>query len=942
MALKLVGKSTFATFALTILLLSSIAFGQGPQQNRIVRPVDNASVVRLQGSLSPRARAQFDKGPASPTLVMQHMTLFFQPTAEQQAALDQLLAEQQDPSSANYHKWLTPEEFADRFGISSQDVSTLSAWLTSQGFTVDSTAHSRTWIAFSGIAAQVNAAFQTSIHNYQVNGQLHYAASSEPAIPAAFAGVVTCVGGLHNFAPHPRSVKAQPRVTSSVTGNHFLAPGDFATIYDLPSYTNGVPCTSCNNGAGQTIAVMGQSDLSPDTNQGHTGTPGVNGQQYDVVTFRNLAGLPPLVTGTNFQILVVPGTTDPGVVTSDADEANLDVEWAGATAPNANLIFVIENANSNGAFGAFEYTVDNIATIPANILSMSYGVCEPQVAATDKSALTTATQQANAQGQTVVFPSGDSGAADCDTNEPATQGLAVDFPGSLQYATSMGGTTFSADSANSSSPTTATQYWAGAVGSSDPYDTKPTALAYIPETSWNDTALVTPTISATGGGVSTFSNGVKPPWQVGVGVPNDNARDVPDISFTASPEHDGYLICSQASCVDGYRNGPTATGTFDVIGGTSAPTPSFAGVVALINQKLGTPQGNINPQLYGQAASAPWAFHDVTTGNNIVTCQAGSTGCPSGLSYGYTATVGYDLVTGLGSPDVGALINAMAGVADFSVTPSVTSVTVPANGSTSLTLNVLGTSGSNVTFPCTAVSPLTLTTCTAPAVNATGATVASTTLTISTTSSASESGTVNVVATNGNTTHLVPIAVTVSGTSPDFSITSASSALVFSSGQSGTDTITVTPTSGFTGSVALTCAVSSSLGTTTCSLSPATVTGGNGTSTLTINAATLTGMMRGGPLPFSHRGLEGFSTFGLALGMVFTMKPRRSGRSKRAWRNALLGFLLLGVMLFLVSCGGGGNSGGGGTGTNPLSGTVTVTGTSGSLTHSVSIPVTIQ
>ena len=322
-----------------------------------------------------------DQGPASPTQPMQRMTLVFKPTAEQQAALDQLLVEQQDPSSPNYHKWLTPEEFGDRFGVSAQDINTLAAWLTSQGFTVDQTAHSRTWIAFSGIAAQVEAAFQTSIHNYLVGGKMHYAASSDPSIPAAFAGVVSGIASLHDFAPRARSAKAKPRVTSSVTGNHFLAPGDFATIYDLPSYSNGVVCTSpCNDGTGQTIAIMGQSNLSTDSNPGRNGTPGVNGQQYDLVTFRGLAGLPAL-TSSNFQIVIVPPYGDPGVLTSEADEANLDVEWSGATAPNASLIFVIENSanNGKGAFGALQYAVDNIATIPANVLSISYGLCEPQL-----------------------------------------------------------------------------------------------------------------------------------------------------------------------------------------------------------------------------------------------------------------------------------------------------------------------------------------------------------------------------------------------------------------------------------------------------------------------------------------------------------------------------------------------------------------------------------
>jgi subtilase family serine protease len=923
MASKFFRRSSVAAIAVT-LLVSSYSFSQESQPNRIVRAVDSRSVVRLQGTIPPRVRTAVDRGPVSPTLKMQRMTLFFQPTAKQQAALDQLLVEQQDPMSANYHQWLTPEQFADRFGISSQDISTLAAWLTSQGFTVDQTARSRTWIAFSGTAAQVEAAFQTSIHNYVVDGKTHYAAAADPAIPAAFAGVVTGIGQLHNFAPHALNVKAKPRLTSSITGNHFVAPGDFATIYDLQSlYSNGI------NGTGQTIAIMGQTDLTTDSNPGRNGTPGVNGQQYDVVTFRNLAGLPAL-TSINFQIVVVPPFGDPGVVTADADEANLDVEWPGAIAPNANLTYVIENGNNggNGAFGALQYAVDNIA---ANVFTISYGACEPQIDATTKAQMTATGQQANAQGQTIVAPSGDSGAADCDTTAPATQGPAVDFPGSLPTVTSMGGTTFSADSANTSNPAAATQYWSGSTN-----DTSASALAYIPETAWNDSSGSA--LLATGGGVSTFSPS-KPVWQTGVGVPNDNARDVPDISFSSSPNHDGFLICSQSSCVNGYRNTDT---TFDVIGGTSVATPSFAGVVALINQKLNAPQGNINPALYTQATNAPWAFHDITTGNNIVACQAGSTGCPSGLTIGYSAGVGYDLVTGLGSLDVGAFVNALTGVSDFSITPSTTSVTLPANGSSSLTLSLLGTGGSNISFTCSATSGLTATTCSAPSVTTTGGTVVSSTLTVSTTSANSQTGSVTVVATNGTATHVVPVAVTVNGTAPDFTVTSSSSSLLLSSGQSGTATITVTPSGGFTSDVALTCTVTTTLGSTTCSLSPATVTGGSGNSTLTVNGATLTGMLGGAPMPFMRRGMGTFSTFAFALGMVFTMKPKWNRRTKRAWRNAILGFLLLGVMVFLVSCGGGSSSSGGGTTPTPLSGTVTVTGTSGSLTHSVSLPVTIQ
>jgi len=1018
-----------------LILLTAFAFAQEAQPRRIVRPIDNASVVRLQGTMHPRVRAAADRGPVSPTMSLERMMLVFQPTPAQQAALDQLLADQQDPSSVNYHQWLTPEQFADRFGLPQPDIDVAAAWLRSQGFTVVETARGRTWIAFSGIAAQAEAAFRTSIHNYLVDGKMHFAASSDVSVPDAFAGVVAGIGGLHDFAPRPLSVKPQPRVTSSLTGNHFLAPGDFATIYNLPSYTNGAVCTSpCNDGTGQTIAVMGQTDLSTDSNPGRNGTPGavVNGQQqqYDVVTFRNLAGLPAL-TSTNFQIVVVPPFGDPGVVTSDVDEANLDVEWAGATAPNANLIYVIENSSNggNGAFGALEYAVNKVA---ANVFSISYGLCEPQVDATDKSMLTAAGVQANAQGQTIVAPAGDSGAADCDTTLPATMGLAVDFPGSLPTVTSMGGTTFSADSANSANPSVATPYWAGSTN-----DIMPSALAYIPETAWNDSSgATTGTINATGGGASGFFT--KPPWQTGPGVPQDGQRDVPDISFNASPGHDGYLICSQSSCVNGYRNTDT---TFDEIGGTSAPTPSFAGVVSLINQKQGSPQGNVNPTLYSTAANSPWAFNDITTGNNIVACTSG-TGCTNG-SLGYSAGPGYDQVTGLGSPNVGVLLNAIAGVADFSVTPSPTSVTIATNGSTTVTLNLLGTSGSTITLACSPSSPLTATTCSASPASVTtnGSTVVSSTLTVATTSGSSETGAVNVLASNGSTSHVVPITVNVNGTNPDFQIastngtetvpaggttidtisvtslqgfnrsvsftsctgttgltcslnpnsvtpstsaaasstltvaasataatgsititatsgaivhtlqilvtvnasftlTASPSALTLSSGQAGTATLTIAPLAGFNSTVALTCSVSSSLGTTTCFISPTTITGGSGTATLTVQAAVLS-RDRSAPLPFQHRGNGTYATVVFALGMVFTVNAKRSLRSKRAWRNGLFGLFLLCVMFGALSCGGGGSGSSGG-GPTPLSGTVTVTATSGNLTNSTTVNLTVQ
>ena len=237
-----------------------------------------------------------DMGPVEGSFKLENISLTFKLTESQQADLTKLLDEQQDPSSPNYHQWLTPEQYADRFGLSPNDINKVVAWLQSQSFQVTQTARGRTWVSFSGTAAQVRAAFQTEIHNFSLHGQTYYANASEPAVPAALADVVLGIRGLDNYRLKPRSrvrhVKAEPNpnFTSSITGNTFVSPGDFATIYDVKNlYDAGI------DGTGQTIAVMGQTDL-------------YNGGS-DITAFRNAAGL----TGGGLTLKLVPGVTDPGL-----------------------------------------------------------------------------------------------------------------------------------------------------------------------------------------------------------------------------------------------------------------------------------------------------------------------------------------------------------------------------------------------------------------------------------------------------------------------------------------------------------------------------------------------------------------------------------------------------------------------------------------------------
>lgn len=682
--------------AILLLLTGQFVFANG--RDRILESGDTPRIP-VNGNIHPLAKAGHDEGQVQPSTTLPRITLFFNHTPAQQSDLENLLKERQDPSSPNYHKWLTPAEYAARFGLSDSDFQKVTQWLDDHGFKVIEKANSRSYVVFSGTAAQVQSAFGTEIHKYQTNGETHIANAIEPSLPSALATVVLGFKGLNDFRPRPRHAIARPRFTSSISGNHFLTPDDFATIYDLkPLYDKGI------DGSGQTLAIMGQTNIL----------------QSDIQTFRSVSGL----TANPVQVLLIPNSTDPGIVKGDIDEANLDLDWAGAIARKANIVFV----TSTNVFTSLQYAIDNNV---APVISISYGDCEQNFSPSEVNQLTSGLQQANAQGITVVTASGDSGAADCDfpatpnqVLKSATHGLAVDLPASSPNATGVGGTQFN-EAGNASS------FWSGFNNSLNG-----SALSYIPEIAWNETATELAnggSIAAGGGGVSTLFP--KPSWQTGNGVPNDNFRDVPDISLAAAFTNDGYLICSQGSCVNGYR---AADSTLTVVGGTSAGTPSFAGVVALLNQLTGTPQGNLNQHLYQLAAVSTDAFHDITSGDNKVPCTAGSTGCPNGGQIGFSAAAGYDLATGLGSLDVyrfatewnSSTTNTPA-APDFQLTGSAQTVTFNRGSSSSLTISVSPQNGftGTVTLTCSVPSSLSNVTCTASPSTITGTGSATVTLT---------------------------------------------------------------------------------------------------------------------------------------------------------------------------------------------------------------------
>ena len=654
-------------------VLAGISSQPGSAQslpNRIARPIGNGDArVTVRGNVHPMARPQFDRGKVDPALLLQRVTMMFQPTPAQQADLDALLAQQQNPSSPNFHKWITPEDFADRFGLSQSDMDQAVSWLQAQGFVVVETARSRNWVAFNGTAAQVERALRTEIHSYVAGGKMFYANSAEPSVPGGLAGVVSGFRSLNNFPVKPRllksgtasstaSIQASPNYTSSITGNHFLVPDDFATIYDLkPLYSS----TPAIDGSGQKIAIVGQSNIVP----------------ADIATFRSLSGLPANVP----QVMLVPGSSDPGVVDGDVQESSLDIEWSGAVAKNATIIFVY---SGNGAFDALQYAItQNLAPI----ISVSYGTCEQTVPSAAIQQLAAMAQQANSQGITIVAAVGDGGATDCDAdlgNYPAQLGLNVDLPGSLPYVTGVGGTEFNEGN--------------GVFWNTTNNANNGSVLSYIPEKAWNSSSQANG-FSAAGGGASSIFG--KPSWQTGTGVPADGFRDVPDISMNASSSHDSYLTCSQVSgsspmvsgCGNGFRISPT-NDNLQAFGGTSFGGPTFAGMLALINQKTGSSgQGNVNYILYPLAAIAPTAFHDTTTGDIDSLCLQGTQDCPNGGNIGFSAGLGYDQATGLGTIDATNLVNSWSLIsASGGSTPTLTSIspTSTTAGAADFTLTATG------------------------------------------------------------------------------------------------------------------------------------------------------------------------------------------------------------------------------------------------------------
>jgi hypothetical protein len=673
------------------------ALAQSAVARRVTQKIDETKLTTLKGHVRPFLKAAIDKGPVDDNQPLGAIMLMFSRTPQQQADLDALVDQLHSKSSANYHNWLTPQQFGARFEPADEDVAAVKAWLQSKGFTILDVVPSKTHISFTGTVGQLRTAFHVDIHHVSLNNEEHMAAIDEPSVPAALAPVI---GGLHkldDFSPKPlvrpfgafnkdlRTGKITPVEGTTTgptanfdsgTGNYSLGPQDFYTVYnENPLLTAGI------TGAGQTIAVIEEVQVAT----------------ADVTTFRAQFGLPtypatPNATGGGVNYMIgsstglggytscyAPVTQSAGKTSTEEAEADIDLQWAGTTAPNAIVDFVACGGTATSGDGTTvgSLGIDHSAQYIVNYLSstvvaasLSYGECEGDLTNSTTTGVgyyNNQWEQYAAEGITAIVSSGDGGAEQCyqDDTHATTLAPSVNGWGSSAYNVSAGGTDFG-DLYESNDYTTSPvgTWWNATNGTGDS-----SAVTYIPETTWagycsgelfasllqkegNTTFGTTYTPSAicshsTGrtlggylavvggaGGISTYNT--IPTWQsvygVGLNSVSSTFRNLPDVSLFASNGWWGHYLPYCESDVDACTLTNYDAGDLGA-GGTSFVAPQLAGLMALISQKTGDRQGQADYTLYNLAAQqygtpgSPSANLTACSGSGVATGQRPPSSC---------------------------------------------------------------------------------------------------------------------------------------------------------------------------------------------------------------------------------------------------------------------------------------------------------------------------
>ncbi len=678
-----------STWTAAMAALFSPVFSNAQVMPRITSPIDDKAMVTLPGNTHPMANARFDRGPVEDS-TSGRMLLVLKRSPAQEQALRDFVESQHDAGSANFHKWLTPEEFGKRFGVADADIATVSDYLQSHGFAVGRVYNSRMAIEVTGTAGQLRDTFHTQIHSYSIHGRRYFANASDPQIPSALASVVAGFASLNNIRNTPASNAAPASVSAMVepqthrfkpqftgtnaSGTYYLvAPADLQKIYDIPPYViAGGKATTTVSGAGVSVGVINDAQVNVNL----------------VTQYQTLAGLT-----VNAPIEIIDGN-DPidATLSADAGTAYAQLELISAAAPGAQLYYYA-SADTDYDTGMDFAIIRAVEDNAVSVLAIGAQTCEANIGATGNNLIGSAWLQAAAQGITVVAATGDSGSAACDTPgaTASTGGLAVNGYASTPYNTAVGGTDFYYGS-KTGGPT----YWGSTTQNNNFYES---ALSYIPEQAWNDSIInandpnptdLASSVYGGGGGFSTTGSytlygtvGSPYPiqswqstfvtnWETAAHVTGALGRGIPDVSFFAGNNYNSatYALCTQpGDCV--LNNGIVSSVTAS--GGTAAAAGVFAGIVADVVQKMGARQGNINPILYALHSTAN-IYHDTVVGSNSMKCTTG-TGCNgTNLVVGtpaanaYQTTTSWDPATGLGSVDAENLIAAWANLATKTTT----------------------------------------------------------------------------------------------------------------------------------------------------------------------------------------------------------------------------------------------------------------------------------
>lgn len=653
---------------------------------QVTQPVNNNQLFTIPNSHFSFVGRASASTPLPGTSRMNHLQLILSPGLVRHGQMEQFITNLHNPKSAQFHHWLTPQQFGAAYGASDSDIAAVTSWLTSQGLTVNNVYPNKTQIDFSGTVAQVNNAFHTQENIYTLKSGKHVANATNIEIPSALRSAIVGVMGLSDFRPtrlikkkeiaqwspakkgfvpesqHPTVPKGISQAINFGATQRGLVPDDMATIYGINTLRgNGV------TGQGINIAVVEDADMNTSDWDNFVSTFNL-GQYGGTINQFN----PPAPTGPN-------NCNDPSLqYFGESIETVLDAEWSTAIAPGANIWvatcsgYSVVNgypsypATTDNFFGGVYLAADNLINAPdaanrPDIISASYGYGEYFTDSASKFAIDLMWAQADAEGISVFVSTGDSG-----SNPSFNGGIINGYYGNTavdanSFATSPHDTGVGGNDFADVLEGTTSQYFAPT-----PSATGGSALSYVPEIPWNESCgngiaakawgFATPmafcqeylkfdpngyyaTSEAGSGGPSSFD--AKPAWQRGVyGAAPDASRDLPDVSLFAG-SYGGYswvILCTNYyACTPGFT-GPTV-----LEGGTSLSSPMFAGIQALIDQGLtrnGLPpdQGNAAPTLYALAAQE-YGGSSGPAPASLATCSAdnGATGTSNCVFHNVTS-----------------------------------------------------------------------------------------------------------------------------------------------------------------------------------------------------------------------------------------------------------------------------------------------------------------